>query len=129
MSNFDSATNLTRNLYAIVLNSKDDAPNLPKNDMEEIKKNSSDSESKKDNKEVIVTIDENGIFDRAVALDLPARNYVALLKGPKHNVFIAEAIQNENGLKVYSYDVEKEKVTDYASGVSQMVASDVLFVV
>lgn len=124
MSNFDSATNLTRNLYAIVLNSKDDAPNLPKNDMEEIKKNSSDSESKKDNKEVIVTIDENGIFDRAVALDLPARNYVALLKGPKHNVFIAEAIQNENGLKVHSYDVEKEKATDYATGVSQMVASE-----
>ena len=73
-----------------------------------------DKDKKDDDKSsngVTVTIDEDGIFDRAVALDLPARNYVALLKGPKHKVFIAEAIPNERGLKVHSYDVEKEKAT------------------
>lgn len=127
MSSYDPQ--VTRSLYAIVLNSSDKAPNLPKNDMEELKKDTKDEkkgdkkEDDKTNSGITVTIDENGIFDRAVALDLPSRNYAALLKGPKHNVFIAEAIPNENGFKVHLYDVEKEKPSDFASGVSQMVAS------
>lgn len=130
MSNYDPAANLTRSLYAVVLSKEDKAPNLPKSDMEDVKKEENDSEKvdKKDDKKssdgVTVTIDEDGIFDRAVALNLPARNYVALLKGPKNNVFVAEAIPNARGLKVHSYDVEKEKATDFAEGVSQMVASD-----
>jgi tricorn protease len=134
MSNYDAAANLTRSLYAVVLNSTDEAPNLPKNDMEDAKKKDDTStslsgqgekkEDKKSSDGVTVTIDENGIFDRAVALDLPARNYIALLKGPKNKVFIAEAIPNADGLKVHSYDVEKEKATDYADGVNQMVASE-----
>ena len=136
MSNYDPGANLRRSLYAVVLNAKDEAPNLPKSDMEDVedkketkKKEEKDkSEDKKGDKkssnEAVVTIDENGIFDRAVALKLPARNYVALLKGPKNKVFIAENIPNVNGSKVHSYDIEKEKVTDYADGVSQMVASN-----
>ncbi|WP_439152051.1 S41 family peptidase [Winogradskyella sp.] len=133
MSNYDPGANLTRNLYAVVLSAKDKAPNLPKNDMAEVKKDTDeDNGNKKDDKNngekkangVTVTIDKDGIYDRAIALDLPARNYVALLKGPKHKVFIAEAIPNAQGLKVHSYDVEKEKATDYADGVSQMVASE-----
>ncbi|WP_282043447.1 S41 family peptidase [Winogradskyella flava] len=134
MSNYDPAANLTRSLYAVVLNSEDKAPNLPKNDMEAADKkevgNKSDDKKgdKKDDKKtsngVTVTITENGIFDRAVALKLPARNYVALLKDSKHKVFIAEAIPNANGLKVHTYDVEKEEASDFADGVNQMVASE-----
>ncbi|SDH92091.1 S41 family peptidase [Winogradskyella thalassocola] len=136
MSNYDSAATLTRNLYAIVLNAQDDAPNLPKNDMEEIEKKDKDSDKKpKDKKKggdndkeepknVSITITETGIFDRAVALNLPARNYMELLKGPTNTVFVSEAIQNEDGLKVYTFDVEKEEKTDYADGVYQMVASE-----
>lgn len=130
MSNYDPAANLTRSLYAVVLSKEDKAPNLPKSDMEDVKKeeNGNEKDDKKDDKKssdgVTVTIDEDGIFDRAVALNLPDRNYVALLKGPKHIVFVAEAIPNARGLKVHSYDVEKEKATDFADGVSQMVASD-----
>ncbi|MCC1484207.1 S41 family peptidase [Winogradskyella immobilis] len=118
MSSYDPQT--TRSLYAVVLNSKDKAPNLPKTDEEEI-----ESDKKEDKKEAVtVTIDENGIYDRAVALRLPARNYTSLLKGPKHKVFIAEAIPNQPGFKVHSYDVTKQKATDYAKGVFQMVASN-----
>ena len=109
MSSYDP--DVTRSLYAVVLSTTEKAPNLPKNDMEEVKKD--DGDDKKDGNEkkngVTVTIDEESIFDRAVALDLPSRNYVALLKGPKNKVFIAEAIPNERGLKVHSYDVEKTK--------------------
>jgi tricorn protease len=129
MSNYDPAANLTRSLYAVVLSKNDKAPNLPKNDMEEAKKENDDKkEDKKEDKKssdgVTVTIDEDGIFDRAVALSLLDRNYVALLKGPKNKVFIAEAIPNARGLKVHAYDVEKEKASDFVDGVSQMVASN-----
>ncbi|MBO3116434.1 PDZ domain-containing protein [Winogradskyella sp. DF17] len=126
MSSYDPGSNITRSLYAIVLNSKDKAPNLPKNDLEAEQKEDADEkkDDKKDSNEVVVTIDETGIYDRAVALQLPARNYVTLLKGPEHKVFIAESVANESGLKVHSYDVEKEKATDFAKGVSEMVASE-----
>ncbi|MBU2928250.1 S41 family peptidase [Winogradskyella psychrotolerans] len=136
MSNYDSAATLTRNLYAIVLNAEDNAPNLPKNDMEDVEKpnETSDKKSKDKNKEkdsdkdaskvVKVTLTEAGIFDRAVALNLPARNYIGLLKGPANTVFVSEAIQNVDGLKVYTFDVEKEEKTDYADGVYQMVSSE-----
>jgi len=129
MSNYDPAANLTRSLYAVVLSKDDKAPNLPKSDMEEEKKENDDKkEDKKDDKKssdgVTVTIDEDGIFDRAVALNLPERNYIALLKGPKNNLFIAEAIPNASGLKVHSYDVEKEKASDFAEGVWDMVVSN-----
>ena len=115
-------TDVVRSLYAIVLNSKDKAPNLPKTD-EAITAKKEENKDKKD-KDVTVVIDENGIFDRAVAMKLPARNYVALLKGPKGKVFIAESILNERGLKVHSYDVSKQKPTTFATGVSSMTASE-----
>jgi tricorn protease len=125
MSSYDPS--VTRSLYAIVLNKDDKAPNLPKTDEEDDSKNTSKDKGEKkqdEKKEVTVTISEARLFDRAVALNLPSRNYVALMKGPKHKVFIAEAVPNTPGLKVHSYDVEKEKATDFASGVSSMVASE-----
>ncbi|WP_439127981.1 S41 family peptidase [Polaribacter sp.] len=128
MSSYDPS--VSRTLYAVVLSSEDKAPILPKTDeasvekekKEDVKKNKKkDKKSSPKNKTVI---DENGIFNRAVALKLPARNYVALLKGPKNKVFIAESIPNSSGLNVHSYDVTKEKATVFATGVSTMVASE-----
>ncbi|NNE31252.1 MAG: protease [Winogradskyella sp.] len=132
MSNFDPAANLTRSLYAIVLSASDKAPNLPKNDAaivmpsnkEEDEKTDEKTTNKNDSKTVNVTIDENGIYDRAVALQMPARNYVGLLKGPEKTVFVAEAIPNTNGLKVHSYSLKEGKASDFAEGVTQMVASE-----
>ena len=123
MSSYDPQ--VTRSLYTIVLSASGDAPNLPKTDEEETKsKGDEGGDKKKEDKSVTVTIDENGLFDRAIAMTLPSRNYVALLKGPKHHVFVAEAIPNTPGLKVHDYDVAKQKATEYAKGVSQMVASE-----
>ncbi|MCH2033235.1 MAG: PDZ domain-containing protein [Tenacibaculum sp.] len=134
MSSYDPS--VSRSLYAVVLNSKDNAPNLPKTDEEEVKKEKSSSKkeakdkkdgkksAKKDSKKVTVTIEENGIFDRAVALKLPARNYISLLKGPKNKVFVSEAVPNSRGITVHSYDVTKEKATEFSKGVSGMVTTE-----
>jgi tricorn protease len=97
---------------------KEEDADKKKADKKDDKKNGENGD-----KDVTVTIDENGIFDRAVALNLPARNYVALAKGPKNKLFVAEAIPNVSGLKLHSFDVEKDKAKDYTDGVSQMVVS------
>lgn len=132
MSSYDPS--VTRTLYTVVLNSKDKAPTLPKTDEESLEKEKTndddkgkieDKKSDKKSSEAHKTIiDEKGLFDRAVVLDLPARNYVGLLKGPKNKVFIAESIPNASGLTVHSYDVSKEKATVFATGDSSMNASN-----
>lgn len=116
MSSYDPS--VTRSLYAVVLSKNDKAPNLPKTD-----EAANDSKKDKKSKEVTVTIDEDGLFDRAIAMQLPARNYVALLEGPAGKVFIAESVPNSRGLTVHSYDVKKQKATVYSKGVSSMHAS------
>jgi tricorn protease len=132
MSSYDPS--VTRTLYTIVLNSKDKAPILPKTDEESLeKKKSEENEKEKKNsgksdkklsEENKTTIDENGLFDRAVVLKLPARNYTELLKGPENKVFISEAIPNSSGLTIHSYDVSKEKATVFATNISSMTASN-----
>ncbi len=135
MSSYDPST--TRSLYALVLSASGKAPNLPTTDEGTLddKKNASepDSNAKKGNKKdkedtepktKPVKIDFNGIQTRVVALDLPARDYRFLQAGTEKQLFIAEAIPNESGLKVHNYDVVKEKPTDFESGVSEMVVSE-----
>lgn len=132
MSSYD--TNLTRSLYAIVLSKTDDAPNLPKTDEEKIEKKKPIDKSKKkskkgekdeekDSKPVTIKLDIDGIFNRIIALKLDDRNYVALAKGSKNIIFVAESIPNEEGLKLHKYDVEKMEPEDYATGVSEMAVS------
>lgn len=125
MSSYDP--NVTRRLYAVVLNKEDKAPNLPKTDEEEVKKEDGKDAKKKKaagKKGVKVIISEDGLFDRAVPLKFPSRNYASLMKGPKNKVFVAEFVPNSFGLTVHSYDVTKEKGTVFAKGVSSMVASE-----
>ncbi|MGF1555402.1 S41 family peptidase [Paucihalobacter sp.] len=133
MSSYDPKT--TRSLYAIVLSSDGSAPNLPKMDVEALtnseekdktddKNNDKKDDKKEDKKEaVIVKIDADGIFDRAVALKLDDREYVALLAGPKYTVFVAEQVPNVSDFTVHSYDVEKEKATEFSKGAQSMVVS------
>lgn len=124
MSSFDSR--VVRSLYAVVLSKNDTAPNAPKSD-EEKETAAGDKKGENGKKDattgVTVTIDADGVYDRIVALDLPARDYVALNKGPKNTVFVAENVPNQPGLTLLKYNVEKMKADEFASGVAQMVTS------
>tara|TARA_E500000318_G_C3568384_1_gene216716 strand:+ start:3679 stop:6957 length:3279 start_codon:yes stop_codon:yes gene_type:complete len=133
MSSFDPS--ITRSLYALVLSASGKAPNLPETDeempqKEEEGKDKGSKSKKNDKKEdeeasvKPVLINFTSIQDRVVSLDLPARNYQFLQPGTEKKVFVAEAIPNERGLKVHSYDVAEEKATDFTDGVSTMVTSD-----
>lgn len=124
MSSYDPS--VSRSLYAAVLSKNGKAPNLPESD-EEKEKSAEEEKDKesidKDGKDVNVAIDFDGIQDRVVALTLPARNYLFLVPSQASHVFVAEAIPNEQGLKVHDYDVKKEKTSDFEDGVRQMVVS------
>ncbi|WGH75721.1 PDZ domain-containing protein [Tenacibaculum tangerinum] len=132
MSSYDPS--VTRSLYAIVLNSKDQAPNLPKTDEEEAEKKDTNKEDKnkkksdkkesKDTNKIKVVIDEDGIFNRAIALQLPAKNYTGLYKAPKNHVFIAESVQNTLNVIIHDYDISKEKATEFSKGVSLITVSE-----
>jgi tricorn protease len=127
MSSYDPS--VSRSLYAVVLSAEGQAPNLPKSDEEEIKKNEEENEKdkkdEKDKKEEVITvkIDFDNIQDRVVSLKLPSRNYQFIRSSKAHKLFIAESIQNQDDLKVHSYDVKKEKAEDFEDEVSQMVLS------
>lgn len=123
MSSYDPET--TRSLYTIVLNSTDKAPNHLKTDEEAVKKEDDNKDDKADDKKengVTVTIDTNGLWDRAVPMSLSNGNYIALGKAPKGHVFVVEA--GDSGLKVHDYDVEKDEASDFAEGISNMVISE-----
>ena len=129
MSSYD--TNLTRNLYAVVLSKNGKAPNLPKTDTEEtVKEAAAAMDKKKSKKEaeetpkpVTVRLDADGIYQRIVALKLEDRNYASLAKGPENTIFIAEAVPNEEGLTVHKYTIDKMEAKEYATEVSEMVVS------
>lgn len=131
MSSYDPST--TRSLYAVVLSKNGKAPNLPESDEESLEDVVADKNDKKKEREkkgfdapsndrsvVKVSIDEDGIFDRIVAMDLPERNYVALAKAEKGNVFVMESIENKDGLKLHLYDTVKQKAMEFTDGVQSV---------
>ena len=132
MSSYDPSVN--RSLYALVLKANSKAPVMPESDEEKAapkadsKAKDGKGKKKEDKKEAgpklkPVIIDAKGLFDRAVAMDLPARNYAGLAKAPKHFVFVWEAVPNARGLKAHKYDIKKQEASDYADGVNQMIVS------
>ncbi|OJJ15638.1 protease [marine bacterium AO1-C] len=124
MSSYDPS--VTRSLYCLVLNKKDKSPTLAKSD-EEAKKAAGQKGGKKAGAgkkgSMNIQIDKDGLARRIVPLRLPARNYVALLSGPKGSVFIMESVPNQRGLTMHKYNVKKMKPSIYSKGVRGAVVS------
>ncbi|WP_372973411.1 PDZ domain-containing protein [Muriicola sp.] len=130
MSSYDPQ--VTRSLYALVLSAGGKAPNLPESDEEteaappetgKKKGKKKGEEEEEAEKKVEVTIDSQGIYARIVPLKLEERNYVALAKGPKHQLFIVENVPNERNFKIHSYDVKKEKAEEFGNNISEFIPS------
>ena len=126
MSSYD--TNTTRSLYTVVLNNKDKAPNHLKTDEEIITKKEKESTSSKKKKSdkpaetVSTIIDVQGLWDRAIAMNLDDGDYIALEKAPEGHVFVVEAASNN--LKIHDFDAKKDKATDFIDGINSMVVSE-----
>jgi tricorn protease len=116
MSSYDRP--VTRALYLIVLNKDDASPLLPRSDEEKGK------EEKKDSPAPVVKIDMEGIAQRIVAVDVPLRNYIALMSGPENYVFYAENIPNQPGSTVHRYNFKDLKAEVYLTSVLYAVTSN-----
>lgn len=110
MSSYDRP--VTRNLYAAVLSKSGKSPFLPESNEED--------SSKPEKKEgpVAVTIDADGLLNRIVAVDVPARDYTALVAGPENYVFYMESIPNQSGVTLHRYNFKERKAEAYMTGLS-----------
>lgn len=120
MSSYDPS--VTRSLYAVILSKAGTSPTRTRSDEEDKDAGEEKKDDKKD-KNVTVVIDQDGIQSRIVALKLDAKNYTALVPGPRHFVFVSEQLQGATGQTIHKYDVMKQKAEEYADKVSQMVVS------
>lgn len=109
---------VTRALYVAVLSKEDNSPIELKSD-EEI----GNQKAEKGDTSFNVQIDEEGLRQRIIALDVPARNYTFLVPGPEKTIFYAESIQNESDLTLHKYDLNEQKSSKFLTGVNSVVAS------
>ncbi|MEO0469987.1 MAG: PDZ domain-containing protein [Bacteroidota bacterium] len=111
--------------------SMDDAPEANEGDdkkdkKKKGKKDKKDGEAEKPDKkaeEDLIKIDFDGIERRIMALPMPTRNYRFTMSGPAGSVFISEAVQNERGLNLHKFDLEKRKANDFLGGVRWVAIS------
>lgn len=107
---------VTRALYVVVLSKDGASPFLPLSDEEK----AAEAEEKKDEKKdtsVVVRIDADGIQQRIVAVDIPAKNYTGLLEGPANYLFYFEAIQGQPGVTMHRYNFKDRKSESWLSPV------------
>lgn len=110
MSSYNNPVN--RALYLVVLNKSDASPVAPKSDEE-------GAEPKPVTKGAVnVTIDFDKIDQRIIALDVPLRNYSALVAGPEGHVFYLEAIPNQQGLVMHRFSLKENKSIEFLRGVN-----------
>ncbi|MEM1136496.1 MAG: PDZ domain-containing protein [Bacteroidota bacterium] len=103
MSSYDRP--VSRALYVIILSKSEPSPLKPLSD----EAGSDEEEEETTDTNPVVTIDFEGISQRMLALDIPTRDYTALLSGPSGKVFYLENIPNEQGSTLHSYDLKKRK--------------------
>jgi tricorn protease len=146
MTSYDRPT--TRAIYLAVLAKDVPSPLLPESDEEKKDEKGKDGKDEKaaengkdkkamdpkdakkeagkegeEKKEVVVTIDLDGLAHRIVALDVPARDYQQLAAGAEGTVFYSEAIVNQKGLTLHRYTLEKRKAADVTSGLTGFALS------
>jgi tricorn protease len=127
-------------IYAAVLSKEEANPLAPESDDEkpvaDTLKDNKDSKvakkEKKDGKETkdetgttgkAVKIDFDGLLDRIIALDLPAKYYTSLEAGEEGVLFFSEGSMTEPVAVVSKYTLKERKPTKLASGITNFVTS------
>ncbi len=114
---------VTRSLYVAVLAGGEASPFLPTSDEEAAAKPSGGKEGAGAGEAAAppaptVAIDFDGIGARIVAAPgLPARDYQGLVEGPDGQVFVAEAVPNEQGVTLRRYSLKDREATEFAKDV------------
>ncbi len=117
-------------VYMAVLSSEAKHPFAPESDDEEAKADDEDDEDADDEDEDsedddAVRIDLDGIGNRVLALDMPARPYVDLEPGKEGTLFVASNEEGKPGLTLYRFSVEDREAKEVMGGINGFdVSSD-----
>ncbi len=103
--------------YLIVLSKEGKSPFLPLSDEE-----STEANEKTEKKEVSVTIDLEGIQNRILSINVPARNYTQIIPGPKGHFFYTEATPS-GPTTLNRYSLKDRKSVTYLPRISYGVVS------
>lgn len=123
---------IRRGIYLAVLSASEPSPLLPESDDEkEVDESADDEEEEKGEKEEKedeekteeVQIDLDGIDQRIIALDLPARDYRGLTAGKEGTIFYMEGQQGENTMKLHRYLLKDRESKEILSGVVDYMLS------
>jgi tricorn protease len=114
---------ITRSLYVAILNKNGKSPFLPQSD-EEKPKDTEKKEGEKKAETKVVTIDESGLWNRIIAVDIPARDYTGLVSGPENYLFYTESVPNQPGVLLHRYNFNDRKTEQYLSGISFATVSN-----
>jgi tricorn protease len=129
---------LNRSIYLAVLAKDEPSPLKPESDDEEPaadkakdgkdgKKDAAKDDRKGDGKDgedakaaepVKVKIDFDGLDQRIVALDVPARHFADLTAGEAGFLFYTEQVPNQEGLTLHRYDLKKREAKKLIEGVT-----------
>jgi tricorn protease len=137
MSSYDPDT--TYNLYCMILDKDTPSPLLLKSDDESVelkstsetkdtgskksKKSKDTVEEKESDNENAVTINAVDLEKRIIPLNMPARNYTGLIRGPENSVFVMESIPNKPGTTLHKYTLKEDKGSEFLSGLSSVTAA------
>jgi tricorn protease len=125
---------VTRSLYMMVLSKDTPSPLMPRLFDEKEQKAEDEKKQKEEKKKltgkketkaevVQVKIDLDGLENRIEALDVPEKNYSALLPGPEGHVFYMESVPNESHFSLGRYSLEERKSTEFLPKVNEASVS------
>ncbi len=120
MSSIERPVN--HSIYMVVLDKNEKNPLTAQSDEEtEDEPKKDDKKKKKD--DITVKIDFEEIQRRIVSTGIPSRNYTKIEAGKEGEIFYTENIENEEGLCLHKFSLEKRKSEKLLQGVRNFTVS------
>lgn len=131
MSSLDRPS--SRAIYLAVLDATEPSPLLPESDEEPLGSETdttaeaTEDPSQQGSADVVVRIDIDGIDQRILALDVPAREYASLQAGPEGSIFYTEPMPATGGepprLRLQRYQLSEREAAPFLEGIRSYTLS------
>jgi len=109
-----------RSIYLAVLSADEPSPLLPESDDEKTAPGDTPKPSAPPSPApapAALRIDFNGIGQRIISVNVPARDYANLTAGPAETFFYTEAIAAGGGLRLHKYQIKQRKAVPFMEGI------------
>ncbi|HTH36855.1 MAG TPA: PDZ domain-containing protein [Pyrinomonadaceae bacterium] len=109
-----------RSIYLAVLSADEPSPLLPESDDEKTAPGDTPKPSAPPSPApapAALRIDFNGIGQRIISVNVPARDYANLTAGPAETFFYTEAIAAGGGLRLHKYQIKQRRAVPFMEGI------------